>query len=197
MTLGATLDDVRCDVLPLFGYDMGMPYPYPHKGVGGQGFRWHYTLPLPLREAHSAVRGIDLVLLSREDFRLGGCSRLRLLCSCCALDLPQWRAFGQGVLAHGVSVDAQLAGDRPEGESLELGLLHILPKSLLTSGGYFVLLSPGFARSQVSVHLASFQSRQVGVAPVSSAVDAAGQRGAFRRGGGSFPQQARTGRSLL
>ena len=33
-------------------------------------------------------------------------------------------------------MDAQLAGGRPEGESLELGLLHILPQSPLASGGY-------------------------------------------------------------
>ena len=36
----------------------------------------------------------------------------------------------------GVSVDTQLAGDRPEGESPELGLLHIIPKSPLASGRY-------------------------------------------------------------
>ena len=33
-------------------------------------------------------------------------------------------------------MDAQLAGGRPEGESLELGLVHILPQSPLASGGY-------------------------------------------------------------
>ena len=33
-------------------------------------------------------------------------------------------------------MDAQLAGGRPEGESLELGLLHILPQSPLASSGY-------------------------------------------------------------
>ena len=32
-------------------------------------------------------------------------------------------------------MDAQLASGRPEGESPELGLLHILPKSPLASGG--------------------------------------------------------------
>ena len=121
--------------------------------------------------------------LFRINVRSGECSRLRLWCPCCAFDLPQWRAFGQGVLADGVSVDAQLAGDRPEGESPELGLLHILPKSPLASGTYSMLLRPGFARPQVPVHLACFQCRQVGVAPVSSAVDATGQRGAFRRVG--------------
>ena len=85
--------------------------------------------------------------------------------------------MSRGVLAYRVSVDAQLAGDRPTGESPELGLLHILPKSTLASGGFFVLSRSGFARPQVAVHLACFQCRQVGVASVSSAVDAAGQRG--------------------
>ena len=36
-------------------------------------------------------------------------------------------------------MDAQLAGGRPQGESLELGLLHILPQSPLASGGYLPL----------------------------------------------------------
>ena len=33
-------------------------------------------------------------------------------------------------------MNAQLAGGRPEGESLELGLLHILPQSPLASSGH-------------------------------------------------------------
>ena len=60
-----------------------------------------------------------------------------------------------------------------------------------------MLLRPGFARPQVPVRLACFQCRQVGAAPVSGAVAAAGRPRAFPRGGGSFPQQARTWRSLL
>ena len=52
-----------------------------------------------------------------------------------------------------------------------------------------MLLRLGFARPQVPVNLASFQCRQVGVAPVSSAVDAAGHPGAFRRGGGDWQRR--------
>ena len=99
------------------------------------------------------------MLLSSENVRLGGCSRFRLWCPCYASDVPQWRAFGQGVLADGVSVDPQLAGGRPEGESPELHVLHILPKSPLVSGRYSVLLRLGFARPQVPVRLACFQFR--------------------------------------
>ena len=70
--------------------------------------------------------------------------------------------------AHGVSVDAQLAGHRPVREAFGLGLLHILPQSPLANGGYLVLLRPGFARPQVPVHLACFQCCQMGVAPASA-----------------------------
>ena len=52
-----------------------------------------------------------------------------------------------------------------------------------------MLLRLGFASPQVPVNLASFQCRQVGVAPVSSTVDAAGHPGAFRRGGGDWQRR--------
>ena len=55
----------------------------------------------------------------------------------------------------------------------------------------------GLAGPQVPVHLASLQCREAGVALASSAFDAAGRTGAFRRGGGSFPQHCRARRSLL
>ena len=42
-------------------------------------------------------------------------------------------------------MNAQLAGGRPEGESLELGLLHILPQSPLASSGYLPFGSNVFA----------------------------------------------------
>ena len=103
-----------------------------------------FTLVLEITHPRRAVTNspFDLLLLSSENVRLDGCSRFRLWCPCCSSDVPQWRAFGYGVLADGVSVDAQLASGRPEGESPELGLLHILPKSPLASGGYSVLLRP-------------------------------------------------------
>ena len=45
----------------------------------------------------------------------------------------------------------------------------------------------GFARPEAPVRLTRFQCRQAGVAPASSAVNTAGQPGAFRRIGSSLP----------
>lgn len=131
--------------------------------------------------------------MSSENVRLGRSYRLRLLCPSCVSFLPEWRAFSQAVLAYGVSVNAKLASDRPEGKASEYGLLHIPPQTSLTRSGYSVLLCPGLARPQVPGHLFCFQCARAGVPMASRAVNAAGQSGALRRGGVGFPQQGRRG----
>ena len=60
-----------------------------------------------------------------------------------------------------------------------------------------MLLRLGFARPQVPVHLACFQSPQAGVPLASRAVDVMAWPGGFHRGDGDCPQHTRARRSLL
>ena len=104
----------------------------------------------------------ELVLMSKGNVRLGGCSHLRMWCSSRALILHWRRAFGQSLFADVVSVDGRCLSDCPGGKCSELGLPHMLPQGPLTRSEYSVLLRLGSERYQVRVLLACFQLRQVG-----------------------------------